>query len=104
VGATGEARGGIGDETEGYVIKFEKLEPGMVLLDIHRERMGNTRQSQWGLWEARIISVDPETRTAMVRWNGNALEKWPAYRLQRLRTKPSAAYVRQQERRGVTSW
>jgi hypothetical protein len=83
-------------------IKFEKIEPGMELLDIHRERMGNTTMSEWGLWKVRVISVDKAHRTAVVSWNGNAPKTWDAYRLQKLHTKPTKAYREQCERRQVT--
>jgi hypothetical protein len=52
-------------------IKFEKIKPGMVLYDRHRERMGNTTMSSIGEWRVRILSVDAEKRTAVVSWNGN---------------------------------
>ena len=81
-------------------IKFDKIEPGMVLLDIHREKMGNTTMSEWGLWKVRVISVDPENRTALVSWNSNPAQTWEARRLERLHTKPTKAYLEQQERRG----
>jgi hypothetical protein len=57
-------------------IKFEKIEPGMTLLDIHSEPMGNTTMRELGCWEVKIISVDHEERTAMVSWNHNAPRKW----------------------------
>ncbi len=39
-------------------MKFEKIKPGMVLLDIHSYRMGNTTMRQLGLWEVMVVSVD----------------------------------------------
>lgn len=80
-------------------IKFEKIEPDMELLDIHRERMGNTLMSEWGLWKVKVISVDRAARTAVVAWNHNRPETWSAKRLERLYTKPTKAYLAQQERR-----
>jgi len=85
-------------------IKFEKIEPGMTLLDIHREKMGNTTMSEWGLWKVKVISVDRDARTAVVSWNGNRNETWNAKRLQRLYTKPTKAYLAQQERRKHGAW
>ena len=81
-------------------IKFEKITPGMVLLDIHREKMGNTTMSEWGLWKVKVISVDRAARTASVSWNTNPAQTWEARRLERLYTKPTKAYREQQERRG----
>ena len=76
-------------------IKFDKIKPGMVLLDIHRTKMGNTTVSRWGLWKVRVISVDPVTRTAVVSWNSNPNQTWDAKRLQALYTKPTKAYLAQ---------
>ena len=80
-------------------VKFEKIEPGMVLLDIHREKMGNTTMSAWGLWKVKVISVDRAKRIAVVSWNSNPAQTWDARRLERLYTKPTRAYLAQQESR-----
>jgi len=80
-------------------IKFEKIEPGMILLDIHREKMGNTTMSAWGLWKVKVISVDRAKRIAVVSWNSNPAQTWDARRLERLYTKPTRAYLAQQESR-----
>jgi hypothetical protein len=85
-------------------IKFEKIEPGMRLMDIHRERMGNTTMSAWGRWDVVIVSVDRDKRTAVVRWNGNREETWDRHSLERLYTKEPKAYRDQQERRKKGSW
>ncbi len=85
-------------------IKFEKIEPGMILLDIHREKMGNTTMSEWGLWKVRVVSVDREKRSAIVSWNGNPVQTWDASRLTKLYTKPTKAYLEQQERRNKGTW
>lgn len=85
-------------------IKFEKIEPGMKLLDIHREKMGNTTMSQLALWKVEIISVDREKRTAVVSWNGNPHRTWTARELERLYTKPTKAYLAQQENRRKGAW
>jgi hypothetical protein len=57
-------------------IKFEKIEPGMTLHDIHSERMGNTTMSELGKWPVYIVSVDKLRRVAVVKWNGNKEEIW----------------------------
>ena len=64
-------------------VKFEKIEPGMVLLDIHREKMGNTTMSEGGLWKVLVVAVDREKRTARVSWNHNPQQTWDARRLER---------------------
>ena len=85
-------------------VKFEKIEPGMTLLDIHREKMGNTTMSAWGLWKVQVISVDRAKRTAVVSWNSNPAQTWDARRLEHLYTKPTKAYREQQPRRGRGEW
>jgi hypothetical protein len=52
-------------------MKFEKLKPGMVVYDVHREKMGNTTLSTVGTWTVRIVSVDADTRSCMASWNTN---------------------------------
>lgn len=52
-------------------MKLEKMQPGMVLWDRHRTKMGNTTMSRMGEWPVRIVSVDLERGGAMVSWNNN---------------------------------
>lgn len=80
-------------------IKFEKIQPGMVLLDIHSQRVGNTMVRRLGCWEVYVKSVDAERRGAMCSWNGNRAEWYSEHELTRLYTKPTKAYLAQQERR-----
>ena len=79
-------------------IKFEKIVPGMTLLDIHGERAGNTTMRRTGLWKVEIVSVDVAHRSAVVKWNGNAPETWSAHRLTRLYAKEPPSYARAKER------
>lgn len=80
-------------------IKFEKLQPGMVLWDVHRQKVGNTTLTELGAWKVQIVSVDPETRTAMVVWNGNPERKWYERELKKLYVKLPKSYLDQQERK-----
>lgn len=80
-------------------IKFDKIEPGMVLLDIHSYRMGNTTMRRLGKWAVEILSVDKEARTALVRWNGNPPERWLQHRLCRLYVTEPKRYREQQARK-----
>jgi len=80
-------------------IKFDKVESGMVLLDIHRERVGNTTFQALGCWNVRVISVDKNARTAMCSWNGNPPRRYYERDFRRLYTKPTKAYLDQCERR-----
>lgn len=74
------------------MIKFELIKAGDVLYDVHREKMGNTNMSRLGCWEVKIESVDPATRSAMVRWNWNQPERWHASQLRKLRRSPPKGY------------
>jgi hypothetical protein len=86
-------------------IKFEKVEPGMVLLDIHSHKMGNTTLRELGCWEVKVISVDVTARTAMCSWNGNPARIYRESDFKRLYTKPTKACLAQLERRKKgSSW
>ena len=52
-------------------MKFEKLQPGMTVYDVHRRRMGNTTRSTVGVWKIYVVSVDHETKRVTASWNGN---------------------------------
>lgn len=52
-------------------MKFEKLQPGMVVYDVGRQKMGNTTMTTVAVWSVTIVSVDAETRSVMASWNGN---------------------------------
>jgi hypothetical protein len=75
------------------VIKFEKIKPGMVLLDIRRERAGNTTMTRLGKWTVKIVSVDEATRSAHVIWNGNREGRWSEGRLRKLYIKEPPSYT-----------
>lgn len=65
-------------------MKFEKLEAGMVVYDVHRHKLGNTTMSTVGVWRVCIVSVDREERRVQASWNSNPpktfypceVEKW----------------------------
>lgn len=80
-------------------VAFDKIKPGMVLLDIHSERMGNTAIRRLGCWKVQVVSVDAEMRTAMCRWNGNPARIYFERDFKKLYLKPTKAYLAQQERR-----
>jgi len=52
-------------------MKIEKLIPGMIVYDCHKEKAGNTSIKTWGVWKICIISVDIETGTVVAKWNNN---------------------------------
>lgn len=76
----------------------------MILLDIHSQSAGNTTMRRLGCWKVIVKSVDPIKRTAVVSWNGNADQTWPARHLERLYTKETKAYRAQQDRRAKGGW
>lgn len=80
-------------------IKFEKVEPGMVLFDCRRTKMGNTTLSEWSCWTVKIVSVDRKARTARVVWNSCNPEETYTWRdIERLHRKEPKAYRDQEER------
>jgi hypothetical protein len=68
-------------------MKFEKLTPGMVLYDVHKERMGNTTMRSVGVWPVKIVSLDVVKQTAMASWNGNPPQLYFRRGLEKLRAK-----------------
>lgn len=66
-------------------MKFEKINPGDRLFDVHSYRMGNTTLRSVGVWEVEIIDIDPEKRCATVSWNGNKPEVYNEVALKKLR-------------------
>lgn len=85
-------------------IKFDKVEPGMVLLDIHSHRVGNTTMRELGCWKVRVISVDRANRTALCSWNDNHPKTYYERDFRRLYTKPTKKYREQMERRARHGW
>lgn len=79
-------------------IKFEKIRAGMMLLDIHTHRAGNTSTRVLGLWPVKILSVDSSDRSAMVSWNGNAPCRWSERQLCALYVEKPPKYIRQEQR------
>lgn len=56
-------------------MKFDKLEVGMELYDVHSYKMGNTTVRSLGVWRVRVKEIDAEKRRALCSWNGNS-PKW----------------------------
>ena len=52
-------------------MKFEKLQPGMIVYDVRRHKMGNTTLSTVGVWTVRVLTVEAENRRVVASWNGN---------------------------------
>lgn len=81
------------------MIKFEKIKPGMELLDVHSHSVGNTTMTALGCWTVKILAVDDFEKTAVVSWNGNAAQIWRRARLERLYVTPPKKYRDQKERK-----
>jgi hypothetical protein len=73
-------------------IKFDRVKPGMVLLDVHSYKVGNTTMRRLGCWEVLIVSVDCEKRTAQASWNGNPPTTYFRRAIERLYVNPPKAY------------
>lgn len=70
------------------MIKFERVKAGDELWDVHKERMGNTTAWRTGSWRVEVVSIDHQAGTAIVRWNGNAEQKYYRRQIERLRRSP----------------
>jgi hypothetical protein len=59
-------------------IAFSKLVPGLRFWDCKKQRGGARFRggNGWHIWPCTVLSVDQETRTARVSWNGNAASVW----------------------------
>lgn len=59
-------------------IKYEKIQPGMVLFQRRRYTMGNTTMKSVGEWPVKIIRLENggALRGAIVSWNGNREHWW----------------------------
>ena len=66
-------------------IKFEKIQPGMLLYDVRK----NTGYggNKWNTWPVRIISVDAEKRCVTASWNSNPPERMSERRVTKYRAK-----------------
>lgn len=71
------------------MVAFSRIRAGDELWDVHREKMGNTTMSRLGSWRVLVVSVDPETRTARCKWNGNPAKRYSEHMLKALRRSPA---------------
>jgi hypothetical protein len=65
---------------------LDKLQPGMLVYDVHSYRMGYTTLRSIGVWKVHILAVDRESRTVQAMWNGNKSQlfrerQWSKWRL-----------------------
>jgi len=72
------------------VASFDRIKPGDVLYDVHRQRMGNTTMSRLACFTVEVVSVDRVGRTAECRWNSNPPRTYFEHSIKRLRrSKPT---------------
>ena len=67
---------------------FDKLQPGTIVYDVQKQRMGNTTMPTVSVYEVRIISVDAEKQTVVASWNNNrpqtyTFSRWSKWRVKR---------------------
>ncbi len=56
---------------------INKLQPGQIVYEVRRQKMGNTNISYGALFTIKIIEVDPEKQWVLASWNGNTARKYP---------------------------
>lgn len=66
---------------------IDKLKPGMVVYDVHSHVMGNTTMRTVGIWEVRIIGVDPVLKIVTASWNHNEPMKFHSRSFKKWRLK-----------------
>ena len=57
-------------------MKFDKLQPGMTVYSVTKEKMGNTHIRTVRVCSVKIISVDLASETVMAAWNYNLRRKY----------------------------
>jgi len=67
---------------------FNKIQPGNILWDCRRQKMGNATMSRMACWTVQVFQVDQENRRALCSWNGNKAEWWSERHLDSLRRTP----------------
>lgn len=68
-------------------MRIEKLQPGMVVHDVGRHKMGNTTISTVAVWDVFIESVDVERMVVVASWNGNAPKEYREHQWAKWRVK-----------------
>lgn len=65
-------------------MKFSQLEPGMIVYEVRKQRLGNTTARTHATFAIEIIERDLASQRVMIRWNGNAARwtnsGWTAWR------------------------
>lgn len=69
-------------------MKFEKIKPGMTLYDVKKSSGLNKFYAKYDYYPVIIKEIYPETRRALVSWNGNTPRIFGEFQLGKLRGKP----------------
>ena len=57
---------------------FDKLQPGTIVYDVMKHRMGNTMCKTVSVYEVEIISRCEQDQTVLAKWNNNQTQRyWP---------------------------
>lgn len=68
-------------------MKIEKLEAGMTVYSVGKQKMGNTKMTTVCVWPVFIHSVNMEKRTVMASWNHNSVREYDEYSWSKWRLK-----------------
>ena len=68
--------------------KYETIKVGDILYDCYIERQGNTTIRRMATFQVEVVELQPSTRSAMCRWNGNPPRWYSERHLKRLRRSP----------------
>lgn len=66
---------------------IEKIRPGQILHDYHRQKAGNSRMTREGHWLVRVIEIDLIKRRAWCSWNNNPPDWLSETAIKKLRIK-----------------
>jgi hypothetical protein len=66
---------------------ISKLQPGQVLYELRRQKMGNTTVSRTACFTVRVVEVAPDHSFIMASWNNNSPRKYREGDVKRLKVK-----------------
>lgn len=71
-------------------MKLEKLKPAMVVFDVGKQKMGNTKMTTIAVWPVYIIDVDLERRRVSASRNNNSPQYFREHQVAKWRAKRPA--------------
>jgi hypothetical protein len=57
-------------------VKFDKLKVGEVYFTVSRQKMGNTTMRTVAIHPVRVKEIEPDSRSVIASWNGNAPRRY----------------------------